>query len=80
MARFTRRFARLTIEVFFAVFLRLATVRVVLRFVLRFIAGFFAAFLRLAMWPPLASRKYATTCYSDSCIEASPASHTAYAA
>ena len=48
MARFARRFARLTIEVFFAFFLRLATVRVILR--LRFfVAGFFAAFLRLAM-------------------------------
>lgn len=54
MARFTRRFARLTIDVFFAVFLRLATVRVVLRF---FAADFFAAFLRLAMWPPLAFKE-----------------------
>jgi hypothetical protein len=54
MARLTRRFARLTIDVFFAVFLRLAMVRVVLRF---FVADFFAAFLRLAMWPPLASKE-----------------------
>jgi hypothetical protein len=44
MARFTRRFARFTMDVFFAAFLRLATVRV-LRF---FVAVFFAAFLRLA--------------------------------
>jgi hypothetical protein len=53
MARFTRRFARFTMDVFFAVFLRLATVRV-LRF---FAAVFFAAFLRLAIWPPLAFKE-----------------------
>jgi hypothetical protein len=54
MARFTRRFARLIIELFFTTFLRLAMVRVVLRFV---VADFFVAFLRLAMWPPLASKE-----------------------
>jgi hypothetical protein len=54
MARFTRRFARFTTDVFFAVLLRLATARVVLRF---FVAFFFAAFLRLAIWPPLAFKE-----------------------
>ena len=59
-ARFTRRFARFIIEVFFAAFLRLGAVRAVLRFLV--VAGFLAAFLRFAMWPSSGCRDVRPHC------------------